>query len=193
MTPFPLILLLCILSVIQAWAPTDQGQSSRLITKLRMAASGCWADEQGKELVERFGSFWEDEAEKVYALESLMVSQSQDRILDGALLSIADVESSALGKRRWSIRFPSRRATMGCYGRILAEMNSGRLSITENWANDSNNNMLDEKDQEVKQRRNLVLLLEVLSTHPKGVWSLEREMIQDAGVENFGFGYGQNK
>jgi hypothetical protein len=185
MKPFVVLLLSLFFSNIQAWIPSQQIQQKDL-TKLRMTASTCWANEQGKELVDRFGSIWEPEVEKVYAFESLKSSQSQDEILDAVIMCIADAESSALGKRRWSVRLPSQRATMGCYGRILAEMNSGRLVMMGGREETD-----AEEDSDIKHRRNLLLVLETLSTHPKGVWSLEGEMIQKAGIENFGSGYGK--
>ena len=153
-----------------------------------MAASQCWADEQGKELVDRFGSIWEDEVEKIYALETLKLSPSQDKILDAGLQCIQNVESSQLAKRRWFMRFPSYRATMGCYGRILAELESGRLEI---GGDDQPFSSTQDEEEETK-RQNLLQLLEILSTHPKGVWSLEGEMIKSAGIQDFGAKYGGN-
>jgi hypothetical protein len=186
MKPFLVVLLSLFFSTIQAWIPSQQRKHHQHLTTLPMAASTCWANEQGKELVDRFGSIWEGEVEKVYAFKSLKISESQDGILDAVLLCIKDAESSALGRRRWWIRLPSRRATMGCYGRILAEMNSGRLVMMEGREETD-----AEEDLDVKYRRNVLLLLEALSTHPKGVWSLEGEMIQKMGAENFGAGYGK--
>ena len=153
------------------------------------AESQCWANEQGKELVERFGAIWEDEVEKVYAFESLQLAPSRDLILDSALEYIAEAETSSLARRRWFLRLPSRRASLGCYGRILSEMNSGRLELI----NDKSNSQDVANGAEETSRQNLLKLLQVLSTHPKGVWSLEGELIDQSGVEDFGAEYGVHR
>jgi DNA-binding response OmpR family regulator len=158
-----------------------------------MAISSCWADEQGRELVDRFGAVWEDEVEKIVAYESLQQSESKERILDAALDYIQKTarESRILARGRWKVRFPSRRTTVGCYGRILAEMNAGRLVI--NGVEEDAQTTDDPVALEEKARQHLDYLLELLSTHATGVWGLEREMIQTAGIEHFGQDYGQTK
>ena len=150
----------------------------------------CWANEQGRELVLRFGSFLEDEPEKIYALEVLLLSPSQDAILDAGLKDIANAASSTLGRRRWPVRLPSRRATLGCYGRILAEMNSGRLMASQDEG-PVTFDLEEEEGSTKQQRRNLLLLLKQLSTYPKGVWSFEGEMINNMAIKNFGSAYGE--
>lgn len=143
--------------------------------------------------MERFGAVWEDEVEKVVAYESLQLSPSKDQILDAALAYIqkTTIESRILAGRRWKIRFPSRRTTIGCYGRILAEIDSGRLVI--DTIDEDTETTTDPLAPEEKARHNLNCLLELLSTYPNGVWGLEREMMQKAGIENFGKDYGQRK
>ena len=64
-------------------------------------------------------------------------------------------------------------------------MNSGRLVMM------GGEEETDVEEDSEKHRRNRFLLLEVLSTPPKDVWSLAGEMIQKAGIEHFGAGYGK--
>ena len=150
--------------------------------------TSCWAKEQGVELIQRFGGIFEPEDEKLYALENLALSPSQEIILDSALQEIEQAKTSSLARKRLPIRMPSRRATAGCYGRILAEANAGRLEgviaeigLAEKAAADDVN----------QQRVNLLLLLRNLSTFNQGVWSLEGELIEDTGIQDFGALYGE--
>ena len=150
--------------------------------------TSCWAKEQGVELIQRFGGIFEPEDEKLYALENLALSPSQEIILDSALQEIEQAKTSSLARKRLPIRMPSRRATAGCYGRILAEANAGRLEgviaeigLAEKAAADDVN----------QQRVNLLLLLRNLSTFDQGVWSLEGELIEDTGIQDFGALYGE--
>jgi len=159
-----------------------------------MAVSSCWAEEQGSELVERFGAVWEPQIEKVIAYENLQVSESKDRILDAALDYIYETGQSTpriLTQKRWIVRLPSRRVTAACFGRILAEMNTGRLTISNEGIVNRDESLdlpLDEHE-----RQNLNHLLKLLSTHTKGVWGLEGEMIQSAGIKKFGQDFGSPK
>mmetsp|Transcript_541 Transcript_541/g.692 ORF Transcript_541/g.692 Transcript_541/m.692 type:complete len:208 (+) Transcript_541:81-704(+) len=194
-----LFLLLSILPVVaKAWLlpVTPTYTTRRHDTTLSMAAGPCWTNEQGRELLERFGSIFEPEEDKKYALESLLLSPSQDRILDACRDEIKKASSSRLARRRWPVRLPSSRATKGCYGRILAEMDSGRLSVELNdGMSPANLNNGDEDEEEElmnKKRSNVLNLLIKLSTYSKGVWTLEGEMIEDSGSDDFGATYGKS-
>ena len=158
-----------------------------------MAVSSCFAEEQGRELVERFGAVWEDEVEKVFAYESLQLTESKDQILDACVAYIQKTvkESPILAGRRWNVRLPSRRATVGCYGRILAEMNAGRIVIDA--VDEDSRIITDPLEPEENNRRHLNYLLELLSTSSKGVWGLERDMMKESGIDNFGRDYRQTK
>lgn len=79
---------------------------------------------------------------------------------------------------------------MGCYGRILTEMNSGRLMASQEEG-PVNFDLADEEGSTKHHRSNLLLLLTQLSRYPKGVWSLEGEMIKNMGIEYFGTEYGE--
>jgi len=157
-----------------------------------MAVSPCFANEQGRELVERLGAVWEDAEDKKYAYASLQISESKERILDAAAAYIRETsEASTLAKKRWRIRFPSRRATVGCYGRILEEMKLGHIRMetaSVDHKEDENDESMLEPDE--KTRKHLNHLFELLSTYPRGVWGLEREMMQMTCLDHFG---GQRK
>ena len=150
--------------------------------------TSCWAKEQGVELIQRFGGIFEPEDEKLYALENLALSPSQEIILDSALQEIEQAKTSSLARKRLPIRMPSRRATAGCYGRILAEANAGRLEGVIAGIGLAEKADADDVNQ---QRVNLLLLLRNLSTFNQGVWSLEGELIEDTGIQDFGALYGE--
>ena len=63
-------------------------------------ASACWVKEQSVEMLQRFGSAFEDAAEKKYAFENLLLSGSLDALLDAALnpnkRSVDDALNAAL-------------------------------------------------------------------------------------------------
>ena len=74
-------------------------------------ASACWVKEQSVEMLQRFGSAFEDAAEKKYAFENLLLSGSLDALLDAALLEVASAAGSRLATRRTAT--PPRRPTVG--------------------------------------------------------------------------------
>lgn len=184
------LVLFIFIPICNAWTSAHLRHRCACTAIYMAGGPSCWANEQGLELVQRFGSFVEDEPEKIYALEALLLSPSQDAILDAGLKDIANAASSTLGRCRWPVRLPSRRSTLGCYGRILAEMNSGRLMASQEEGS-VNFDLADEEGSTKQQRRNLLLLLKQLSTYPKGVWSLEGEMIKNMAIDNFGSAYGE--
>eukprot|EP00977_Amphora_coffeiformis_P021479 scaffold9371_cov211-Amphora_coffeaeformis.AAC.10 len=195
--PFLILLLLLLVFAFQvdAWvAPTTTAVVAGRSFQLSMAASSCWANEQAAELIERFGSVWEPQMEKVVAYENLQLSPSKDRILDAALDYIQQttgMRPHLLIRKRWKIRLPSRRTTVACFGRILAEMEAGRLVMGDESGDateESSSSLSREPDE--RARQNLNYLLKLLSTYPKGVWGLEGEMIQTAGIANFGQDFG---
>jgi len=169
---------------------TGQRHDSATSIALAMAdgLTSCWAKEQGVELIQRFGGIFEPEDEKLYALENLALSPSQEIILDSALQEIEKAKTSSLARKRLPIRLPSRRATAGCYGRILAEANAGRLEGVIAEIGQAEKAAADDINQ---QRVNLLLLLNTLSAYDKGVWSLEGEIIKDTGIQDFGALYGE--
>ena len=96
-----------------------------------------------------------------------------------------------MAQKRWIIRLPSRRITVACFGRILAEMNAGRITIhNEGIVNVDESLDLPPDEHE---RQNLNHLLKLLSTHDKGIWGIEGEMIQTAGIKRFGRDFGSLK
>ena len=152
--------------------------------------TSCWANEQGSELIQRFGSIFEPECEKLHALENLVLSPSQELILDSALEEIEKAKNSRLASKRLPIRLPSRRATAGCFGRILAEVNAGRLSGNNAFVEIGQTKVASSDDTN-QQRVNLFFLLRTLSTYGKGVWSLEGSLIETTGIQDFGMLYGE--
>jgi len=170
----------------------DQVTGQRHDMALAMAdgLTSCWAKEQGVELIQRCGSIFEPECEKLYALESLCLSPSQELILDSALQEIEKAKTSSLARRRLPIRLPSRRATAGCYGRILAEVNAGHLAGCNDFAEigQTKEAAADDINQ---QRVNLLLLLRTLSTYNEGVWSLEGKIMKESDIQDFGAFYGE--
>ena len=180
--------------VVPAKRPTHYHKSSdqRRDVALPMAdgLTSCWASEQGSELIQRFGSIFEPECEKLFALENLALSPSQELILDSALNEIEKAKSSRLASKRLPIRLPSRRATAGCFGRTLAEINAGRLSGNNDFAEIGQSKVAAANDTN-QQRVNLFLLLRTLSTYENGVWSLEGSLINSTGIQDFGMLYGE--
>jgi len=191
---FTLVLLAVIMAATKAWTSSSVPLHRSSTTMVAMSTDGttaCWAKEQGKALVQRFGNIFEPPEEKQIALENLVLSPSQELIIDSALEEIQN--NSAGFRRRFPVRLPSRRATTACFGRILAEMESGRLIATSEQHPLMNDD--DDDDDEVvvdtmiSQRVHFLQLLQQLSTYKQGVWSLERQMMKESGIENFGAGY----
>lgn len=163
-----------------AWTPAlDAGVLHRhgissSTTSLRMVVSDCFARDQGKELVERFGSVWEDDVEKVIAYETLLLTGSKLQILDCSLNFISDKARTMLGRRRWPIRFFSTRATMGCFDRLLQKMKS----VPEMKLPSEGQKCLLEKEAGMStEQYNLLRLLQTLSTYSGGVYALEGKVL----------------
>jgi hypothetical protein len=135
--------------------------------------SDCFAREQGKDLVERFGSVWEHDIEKVYAFETLLLSESRLQILHESLDYIHQKSSTRLGSHRWPLRLFSTRATMGCFDRLLNQMlvEPKLLLPTE----DEKPRIEQEADMS-RDQYNLLRLLQILSTSQGGVYTLERQV-----------------
>ena len=181
--------------------PTGVRASSGRIRKPRMAtaedaasdirpASACWIKEQGSEMLQRFGSAFEDTEEKVYAYENLLLSQSKDALLDAAILEVASVSSSSwLARSRYPVRLPSRRATIGCYGRLMAEMDGGRLQIES-----MSERTVPEAGPAERRRLQLLQLLEWCAYgrggKGGGVWKLEGDMLAQTGRRRIEEGFG---
>ena len=99
-------------------------------------------------------------AEKEAALASLMASDARDAVLDEAL-QVIDNETSLLSRRRWPLPLPSRRAALGSYSRLLAELAAEEQGSSERFT-----------DGGVRRRFLLVLLRQLRGAN--GVWALER-------------------
>ena len=152
-------------------------------------ASACWVQEQSREMLQRFGSAFEAVDEKVYAYENLLLSRSQAALLDAALLEVASMSSSRLARRRYPFRLPSKRATIGCYGRLLAEMDGGRLQIELGSESER------PADGPESGRRKLLQLLRWCAYGREGkgggVWRLEGEVLAQTGLRRIGEAYGR--
>ena len=138
----------------------------------------------------RFGSAFEDADEKVLAFENLLLSPSQGALLDAALLEVEATSSSRLARRRWPIRLPSKRATIGCYGRLLVEMEGGRLQIEDDPEPTGPPSTGPES-----RRRTLLQLLRWCAYGRAGkgggVWMLEGEVLAQSGQRRIGQAYGR--
>lgn len=160
----------------------QHGSRSRLC--VCSGASGCWAKEQGLELLLRFADHTEPFEEKQYAFQNLLVSQSLDNILDAGLDEISAAAKSPLAKRRLPFRLPSKRAALGCYGRLLAEMASGRLQI--------NGPALYERRDETEAAQERERLFEILSQlrEIRGIYRFEGDVLSSSGQARIGCEYG---
>jgi len=171
-------------------------------------ASACWVKEQSAEMLQRFGSAFEDAAEKEYAFENLLLSGSRDALLDAALLEVASASGSRLA-RRYPIRLPSKRATVGCFGRLLAEMGDPCGCMEEGWKVGEGYDISGLKAKAFKsieepgeisgaeaRRRRLLLLLRWCTygrgeeLQGGGVWKLEGEVLAATGQRRIGQAYG---
>jgi len=94
------------------------------------SASQCWVDAQAKDLLLRMGSGYESKREKQAAYDNLLLSPSAPRLLDAALAVLDANEASALAKRRWSFRLPSKRAALGCYSRTVDALDDGECDVS---------------------------------------------------------------
>ena len=156
-------------------------------------ASACWIKKQSCEMLQRFGSAFEDAADKEYAYENLLLSRSQDALLDAALLEVASTSSSRLAQRRYPVRLPSKRATVGCYGRLLAEMDSGRLQAEPEPKPESGTEPVSGP---AARRSDLMLLLRWCTygrgeeLRGGGVWKLKGEVLGQSGLQRIGQAYG---
>ena len=173
-------------------------------------ASACWVKEQSVEMLQRFGSAFEDEAEKKYAFENLLLSGSRDALLDAALLEVASAAGSRLATRRYPIRLPSKRATVGCFGRLLAEMGDPCGCMEEGCEVGEGCDISGlksakafksiEEPSEIsgaEARRRRLLLLFRWCTYGRGeglqgggVWKLEGEVLAATGQRRIGQAYG---
>ena len=131
-------------------------------------ASQCFVDQQGVELLLRFGDWWEAPEEKDFAYDNLMLSPSHGRILDAALDAIDAAASadSVLGRRRWPVRLPSKRAALGCYARVLARLEGGAISAASPEA------VYDGSEGASPRRGHLLNIIRELRV-TRGIWSLE--------------------
>ena len=172
-------------------------------------ASACWVKEQSVEMLQRFGSAFEDAAEKKYAFENLLLSGSRDALLDAALLEVASAAGGRLATRRYPIRLPSKRATVGCFGRLLAEMGDPCGCMEEGWKVGEGYDISGLKAKAFKSieepgeisgaeaRRRRLLLLFRWCTYGRGeglegggVWKLEGEVLAATGQRAIGQAYG---
>ena len=175
-------------------------------------ASACWIKQQSAEMLQRFGSAFEDAEDKQYAFENLLLSRSQDALLDAALLEVASTSGSRLASRRYPIRLASKRATVGCFGRLLAEMDDpcscmeegcevgegcdiSGLSRSKPKAFKSIQEPSEISSAEARRRQ--LLLLFRWCTYGRGeelqsggVWKLEGEVLAETGQRRIGQAYG---
>jgi hypothetical protein len=148
-------------------------------------ASACWVNEQSRELLLRFADALEPAEEKQFALSGLLLSASKDRLLDAALVEVNAAAKSPLASRRLPLRLPSKRAALGCYGRLLDEMKTGRLSIPLPTTYE----MVCEPNAE-RRGRLFAILNQLVET--RGVYKLEGDVLAASGLKSIGSGYGDS-
>ena len=175
-------------------------------------ASACWVKEQSTEMLQRFGSAFEDAEDKQYAFENLLLSRSQDALLDAALLEVATTSGSRLATRRYPLQLPSKRATVGCFGRLLAEMDDPcscmeeGCEVGEGCAVSGLSRSKPKAFKSIQEpseisraeaRRRQLLLLFRWCTYGRGeelqsggVWKLEGEVLAETGQRRIGQAYG---
>ena len=177
-------------------------------------ASACWIKEQSAEMLQRFGSAFEDANDKEYAFENLLLSRSQEALLDAALLEVASISSSRLARRRYPIRLPSKRVIVGCYGRLLAEMDDSCGCMEEGCEVGEGCDLSGlsksrpkpkafasiQEPSEISgaeaRRRQLLLLFRWCTygrgeeVQSSGVWKLEGEVLAQTGQRRIGQAYG---
>ena len=92
-----------------------------------------WVDRQAKLLLLRFGDAWESKNVKSAAYDSLLLSPSAPRLLEAALALVDAAAESRLAKKRWPFRLPSRRAALGCYGRVLDSLVAEGCDVSQGF------------------------------------------------------------
>merc|ERR1719231_853694 len=108
-----------------------------------------------------------EDAKEAALRELMMIPMEQrEQLLDEAVAIITASSSSLLGKRRWPLPLPSRRAALGSYSRLLDSM--------MNEEPGGGARFIDGGDT-AKKRRFVGVLLRQLRRGTGGVWALERE------------------
>ena len=125
-----------------------------------MAAQGLHV---GRKLLLKFGAARTAEADKEEALTLLFKDEDEREAALDAALAVIDGCDSRLASRRWPIRLPSRRATIGCFQRLLARL--------EQEEPGSGGRM---QDAATRRRRFLLVLLRQCKGS-RGVYALEGE------------------
>eukprot|EP00966_Prymnesium_polylepis_P015263 353136-Prymnesium_polylepis.1 len=129
------------------------------------SASALAPPTAGRSLLLRFASRRTPEPAKEGALRALMEAEAADReaTLDAMLAAIEESSSSKLAKR-WPLPLPSRRAALGTFDRLMANMESEEPGSGARF----------QEGDAPKRRRFLLVLLRQLQTR-RGVWALEVE------------------
>ena len=120
----------------------------------------------GKELLLGLGQARTTAAERTRLLDTLVSLSVEERtvVLDDALAALDEVRGVAL--RRWPLRLPSRRLTLGCYARLLRRME----------AEEPGSGARFQEGERPRTRRYLSVLLRQLgegADGSRGVWALE--------------------
>lgn len=126
------------------------------------------ANTDGRQLLLSFASRRTSEAAKSAILQQMMSRplDQRDDILDEALRVIDQNQGQLFSRRQWPIPLPSRRATLGSYGRLLEGMMSEESGSGARFI---------EGGDSGKRRRFLSVLLRQLRASKGGIWGLERE------------------
>ena len=191
---------------------TAAGDSSDDAAANIRPASACWVKQQSAEMLQRFGSAFVDAEDKQYAFENLLLSRSQEALLDAALLEVETTSGSRLATRRYPIQLPSKRATVGCFGRLLAEMDDPCSCMEEGCEVGEGSDISGlsrskpkafksiQEPSEIsaaEARRRQLLLLFRWCTYGRGeelqsggVWKLEGEVLAETGQRRIGQAYG---
>ena len=138
----------------------------------RAAPLRCTATEEvfaddARTLLRLFSSRGSQEVDKEAALQNIMSAEPvrREATLDAALQIIKAASGSRLAACRWPLPLPSRRATLGCFQRLLDDLEAEEPG---------SGTRSQESDAQVRSRRFLLVLLRQARVS-KGVWSLEGE------------------
>lgn len=106
---------------------------------------------------------------KSQTIDALMRREPAEReaILDAALAIVASSADSRLARWRLPIRIPSRRATIGCFRRLLETMEAEEPGSSARF-----------QDSDTGRRRRFLLVLLRQACDSRSVWALEREAQQ---------------
>ena len=130
-------------------------------------ATAADAETAARDLLMQLGSASELSApSKADALDDLMKMEASERdaVLDAALDLCSASAKSKLGRWRLPIRLPSKRATIGCFRRLMEQLEDEEPGAGARF-----------RDSDSGRRRRFMLVLFRQARESKSAWSLERE------------------